>query len=150
VYSRPDLDDHSPATEGELQALGRLIDDNTLLWFRDIRDGGSVGHLLEKGPFAVDDYLAIRRGWEMNGLHELMTLPEWLTLREKCWHMCAPWTDGLFNLFGCVGGPGYANLLLGKLYANAQRNVAAGTINTWRKEYRAYLKWRTKTSFENS
>lgn len=37
--------------------------------------------------------------------------------------------------------PGYANLLLGKLYAETQRNVAAATINTWRKEYRAYLKW---------
>ena len=37
--------------------------------------------------------------------------------------------------------PGYANLLLGKLYATNRRSVAPGTINTWRKEYRAYLKW---------
>jgi hypothetical protein len=40
--------------------------------------------------------------------------------------------------------PGYANLLLGKLYATNRRNVAPGTINTWRKEYRAYLNWQTK------
>jgi hypothetical protein len=38
---------------------------------------------------------------------------------------------------------GYENLLLGKVYATAQRAVANGTIETWRKEYRAYLKWRT-------
>ena len=42
--------------------------------------------------------------------------------------------------------PGYANLLLGKLYANALRNVASGTVNTWRKEYRAYLKWQEKNA----
>ena len=38
-------------------------------------------------------------------------------------------------------GFGYANLLLGKLYANGRRDVAPGTVNTWRKEYRAYLRW---------
>jgi hypothetical protein len=40
--------------------------------------------------------------------------------------------------------PGYANLLLGKLYATTRRSVAPGTINTWRKEYREYLKWQQK------
>jgi hypothetical protein len=39
---------------------------------------------------------------------------------------------------------GYPNLFLGKLYADTQRNLAPGTINTWRKEYRAYLKWQKK------
>jgi transposase-like protein len=39
---------------------------------------------------------------------------------------------------------GYANLLLGKLYADTRHSVAAATIDTWRKEYRAYLKWEHK------
>lgn len=39
---------------------------------------------------------------------------------------------------------GYANLFLGKLYADTRRNLAPGTINTWRKEYRAYLKWQER------
>jgi len=30
---------------------------------------------------------------------------------------------------------GYENLLLGKIYATAQRAVAPGTVETWRKEY---------------
>jgi hypothetical protein len=36
---------------------------------------------------------------------------------------------------------GYENLLLGKLYATARRAVAPGTVNNWRKEYRAYARW---------
>jgi hypothetical protein len=178
--------------------------------------------------------------------------PKWTTsecqnqmgVREKLWHLCSPWTDGLVSLFGCVqeellsqwralprdslaheialkqleeivvpaqtrlplrldrgkdceelakelatikhkrvhGGltiaeiqtecsffkiwkrvdvlsaedketflhpgtweSGHANLLLGKLYADTRRNLAPGTVNTWRKEYRAYLKWQEKT-----
>jgi hypothetical protein len=244
LFVPPDITDHTPATDDELQALGNLIDDHTLLLFSDIRDGGAVGHLFGGGPFAVDDYSAIRRSWELCGLPQEVTLLDWLTLREKLWHLCAPWTDGLSNLFGCIqeellcqsmalpldsqinehklrqltsgfkdimvpvearlplrlergrdceelakeigtiwhkckrGGlsiaeiraecssfriwtrvevlssedadtflhpgtweSGYENLLLGKLYANTRRNVAPGTINTWRKEYRAYLKW---------
>jgi len=38
-------------------------------------------------------------------------------------------------------GPGYANLLLGKVYARAGRNISGETINTWRKDYRAYVRW---------
>lgn len=38
-------------------------------------------------------------------------------------------------------GHGYTNLLLGKLYAETRRDVAAATIDTWRKEYRACVKW---------
>ncbi len=247
MYVSPDINDQTPATDDELQAVGNLIDDNTLLMFRDIRDGGAVGYLLGGGPFAVDDTLAIRRSWEICGLLQHVTLLDWLKLRKKLWHVCAPWTDGLSNLFGCVQeellcqwkalpldsrvnerkllqlmsdfgeiavpvearlplrlergrdceelakelatiwhkrtrsgltiaeikeecssfriwkrvevlspedqdafvrpgtwGSGYSNLLLGKLYASTRRNVAPGTINTWRKEYRAYMKWRGK------
>lgn len=45
---------------------------------------------------------------------------------------------------------GYANLLLGKLYATNRRCVAPGTINTWRKEYRAYLKWQKENPSKTS
>src|SRR5438874_12541781 len=38
-------------------------------------------------------------------------------------------------------GPGYANLLLGKLFALHNRNIAPPTVNTWRKEYRDYTRW---------
>lgn len=38
----PDLKDNTPATHEELESLGRLVNDDTLLWFRDIRSGGGV------------------------------------------------------------------------------------------------------------
>jgi len=240
----PDLDDDTAATDKELQFLGGLVNEDSLLWFRDIRDGGAVGHPLGGGPFATDDALAIRNSFALCGLRHQMTLPTWLAFRDKWWHECIPWSDGLRNLFGSVQeellsqwhalpleslahelalkeetsgferiivpaktqlplrlergkeceelakeiatiwhkrkrggltiaeieaecssfaiwkrvkvlspedadtfvhpgtwGSGYPNLLLGKLYANTRRNLAPGTINTWRKEYRAYLKW---------
>jgi len=37
---------------------------------------------------------------------------------------------------------GYANLLLGKIFANGSRSVAPGTVNNWLKDYRAYLRWK--------
>jgi hypothetical protein len=40
--------------------------------------------------------------------------------------------------------PGYANLLLGKLYSNRKGNLAPATVNTWRKEYRAFRRWQEK------
>ena len=240
----PDVDDDTAATDEELQSLGGLIDEDSLLWFRDIRDGGSVGRPVGGGPFAADDALAIRRSFALCAGQQ-MTLPDWLAFRDKWWHLCAPWADGLSSLFGSVQEellsqwralppdsvarelslrektstfegivvpvelqlplrlkrgkeceelakevttirhkrhrdgltfdeirtecssfkiwgrvkvlsredadtflrpatwePGYANLLLGKLYADTQRSLAPGTINTWRKEYRAYLRWR--------
>jgi hypothetical protein len=241
----PDLDDETPATEVELQSFGRLVDDDSLLVFRDIRHGGAVFQLHGGGPFATDDRRSIEHSWSLCGLPQQMTFIDWLKIREKYWHLCCPWTDGIVSLFGCAQeellaqwralprdsvahelalkqlekivvtaptrlplrlergkdceelaeevatilhkrqhggltiteikmecssfkiwervkvlspedadtflrpgtwGLGYANLVLGKLYARTQRNVAPGTINTWRKEYRAYLKWRGKNS----
>jgi len=238
----PDPDDHTPATERELQSLGRYVDDS-LLGFRDIRDGGGVFQPHGGGPFATDDQRSIRNSWALCALQEQITLPDWMGLREEVWHLSSPWTDGLVSLFGCVQeeilshwralptdslahelalnelpeivvpaperlplrlsrgkdceelaeelatikhkrlrsgltineiqtecsffkiwkrievlhaddketfwrpgtwGPGYSNLLLGKLYADARRNLAPGTVNTWRKEYRAYLKWHSQ------
>ncbi len=239
----PDLDDETPATDAELQSLGRLVDEDSLLGFRDIRKGGAVFQLYGGGPFSTDDLRSIHNSWSLCALLQKITLVDWVGIRKKWWQMCSPWTDGLVSLFGCVQeellsqwralprdslthelalkkleeivvpaptriprrldrgkeceelakevatikhkrtrsgltipeiqtecsffkiwkrveilsaedketfshpgtwGPGYANLLLGKLYANAGRNVAPGTVNTWRKEYRAYLKWQEK------
>ena len=239
-----DLNDKMHATDNEIRILATMVNEDTLLWFRDIRDGGAVGRLLGGGPFALDDASAIKRSWGQCAPYGQITLTDWIPLREKLWHQRTPWTDGLFNLFGCVqeellsqwralppdslahervlmgqtedltevvvpaearlplrlmrgkeceelakeigairnrrmrGGltlaeirtacpsfkiwnrlevlsledkdtfmhpgtweSGYANLLLGKLYADTRHPLAAATINTWRKEYRAYLKW---------
>ena len=236
----PDPNDATSATDEEFQSLGRLVDDDSLLWFRDIRDGGAVWHPYGGGPVATDDRRSLENSWSLCALRKQITLIDWISVREELWHLCSPWTDGLVSLFGCVQeellsqwralptdslahelalkqlqeivvpaqtrlpprldrgkdcealakeiatiwhkrkrggltiseieaecssfaiwkrvkvlssedadtfvhpgtwGSGYPNLLLGKLYANTQRNVAPGTINTWRKEYRAYLKW---------
>jgi len=238
----PDLDDETPATDTELQSLGGLVDDS-LLFFRDIRAGGAVCQLYGGGPFATDDRRTLDNSWALCGLPQQITFIDWMHIREKLWHLCSPWTDGLVSLFACVqeellsqwralprdsqahelalkqieevvvpaqtrlplrvergrdceelakelatirhkrvhGGltiaeiqtecsffkiwkrvdvlsaedketllhpgtweSGYANLLLGKLYADTRRNLAASTVNTWRKEYRAYLKWQAK------
>jgi hypothetical protein len=240
-----DLADKRIATDVELQMLARTVNEHTLLSFRDIRDGGAVVKLLGGGPFALDDFSAIERSWGLCALHRGITLPDWIPIREAQWHQLTPWTDGLFNLFGCVQeemlsqwralppdsvvyksalkddatdfaeimvpaeallpqylirgkeceelakeirtirhkrlrdgltvaeiqtecstfkiwsrvevlssedkdtfmhpstwDTGYENLLLGKLYAETRRAVAAATINTWRKEYRAYVRWK--------
>ena len=79
-----------------------MVNEDTLLWFRDIRDGGAVGHPFGGGPFAPDDAMAIRRSWGLCWLQGGVTLTRWISLREKVWHHCAPWSDGLFNLFGAV------------------------------------------------
>jgi hypothetical protein len=245
----PDLDDKTAATDEELQSLGRLVDEDSLLWFSDIRDGGAVWHPYGGGPFATDDRRSIENSWSLCALRQQITLVDWIGVREKWWHLCSPWTDGLVSLFGCVQqellsqwkalptdslahelalkqlekivvpaqtrlplrldrgkdceelakelatikhkrvhggltiaeihtecsffkiwkrvdvlsdeekdtflhpgtwGSGYANLLLGKLYADTRRNRAPGTVNTWRKEYRAYLKWQAKNPLKTA
>jgi hypothetical protein len=98
----PDLDDKTVATDKELQSLGGLVHEDSLLWFRDIRDGAAVGCPLGGGPFAIDDASAIRNSFALCGLSRRMMLPTWLGLRDKWWHQCTPWTDGLCNLFGSV------------------------------------------------
>jgi hypothetical protein len=94
----PDLDDDTPATDDELQSFGRLINEDNLLWFRDIRDGGAVGRPFGGGPFSTDDAVTIHNSFGVCAIRQ-MTLPEWLDLRNKWWHVCTPWTDGLCNLF---------------------------------------------------
>ena len=240
----PDLDDGTPATDEELRCLGALINKDTLLSFRDIRDGGAVWRPFGGGPFAIDDALAMRNSFSVCGSKVGILFPEWVELRKSYWIHCAPWAEGLCSLFGSVQEellsqwralpldslahefaevqqlkqivvpalsrlpqrlergkdcedlareiatikhkrsrsgltmdeikkecaffeiwkrvevlstddrdtfshpgtwePGYVNLLLGKLYATARREVAPGTINTWRKEYRKYQKWQSK------
>jgi hypothetical protein len=96
------LDDDTPATDSELWALAKIVNEDTLLRFRDIRDGGGIGRPHGGGPFALDDGLAIYRSWVLVGFLDGMTLTEWISLRETIWHLCTPWSDGLFNLFGSV------------------------------------------------
>lgn len=98
----PDLNDDTAATDQELQSLGRLVNANTLLWFRDIHDGGGVGIPLGGGPFSVYDGIALRNSWALCGLRSATNLPDWATFREKLWHQHAPWTEGLCSLFGAV------------------------------------------------
>lgn len=98
----PDLKDDSLATDSELRTLAKRVNEDTLLWFRDIRDGGAVGRPFGGGPFAPDDADAIRHSWRLGGLLGGITLTDWIGLREKIWHRCLPWSDGLFNLFGSV------------------------------------------------
>jgi hypothetical protein len=240
----PDPKDATPASENELECLGELVNEDTLLWFRDIVAGGGVGCPFGAGPFAADDAVALHNSFVLCAIDCEITLPEWIPLRRNLWHQCSPWTDGLCGMFGSVqeellaqwrvlpsdslvrertlqaqvsglepivvpleprlphrlgrgkdceeladeiktirhkrnrGGlsiseiqnecsffkiwkrtdvlsaedkdtflhpgtweSGYENLLLGKLYSSGSRNLSAGTINTWRKEYRAYLRW---------
>jgi hypothetical protein len=102
ILGPPDLKDDSPATDSELRTFAKRVNEDTLLWFRDIRDGGAVGRPFGGGPFAPDDVDAIRHSWRLGGLQVGITLTDWIGLREKIWHRCAPWSDGLFNLFGSV------------------------------------------------
>lgn len=253
----PDPDDKTTANKDEIETLSNLINDDTLLWFRDIQDGGAVGRPFGGGPFAIDDAIAIWRSFGLCGLRLGFTLPDWLKVREKFWQDCAPWTEGLCNLFGAVQEeliyqwgalprdslvqeqeniqrltdageeakglkavtvppvpilprglergrdceelaqeigtirhkyvfsgmtvdeienehisfqiwkrvdrlspedqdtfrrpgtwePGYNNLLLGKIYATARGPRSGGTINNWRKEYRAYRRWQEKNPY---
>jgi hypothetical protein len=98
----PNLDDNTASTDKELLSLGGLVNEGSLLWFRDIRDGGAIGLPRGEGPFAIDNALTIRNSFALCGLRDQLTLPNWLPLRDKWWHQCSPWTDGLCNLFGSV------------------------------------------------
>lgn len=97
-----DLADDKPATDADLRGLAQTVNKETLLWFRDIRDGGGVGRPLGGGPFAADDEFAIRWSWNLCGLPAQMSIPEWASFREGLWHRCKPWSEGLCDLFGGV------------------------------------------------
>ena len=45
----PDMEDETAATDQELESLGKLVDEDSLLMFKDIRDGGAVA-CLEEAP----------------------------------------------------------------------------------------------------
>lgn len=98
----PDLDDETAATDDELRLLAKLVHEDSLLWFRDIRDGGAVGQPFGGGPFSTDDQTAIHNSWALCALPSEIPLTEWFALREKLWHSRVPWTEGLTSLFGAV------------------------------------------------
>ncbi len=78
----PDLNDFTVVTDIELRNLARRVNENTLLLFRDICDGGAVGLPFGGGPFAPDDAQAVRLSWSLCGLHEHITLLDWVSLRD--------------------------------------------------------------------
>ena len=98
----PDLDDETAATADELQSLGELVREDSLLWFRDIRDDGAIGQPFGGGPFSTDDAITIHNSFAVCGLRAGFTLPEWVTKRKKLWLSRAAWTEGLCSLFGAV------------------------------------------------
>ena len=102
VMRPPDLDDRSLASDTELESLGRLLDDGTVLHFEDIKNGGPIFQLFGGGPFAIDDQGSIHRSWGLCGLQQQFTLLEWVPIRAKLWHLCSPWSDGLVAMFAAV------------------------------------------------
>ena len=102
LLQAPNLEDETPATDKELQCLGALINTDTLLSFRDIRDGGAVWRPLGGGPFAIDDALAMRNSFSICGSKVGIFFPEWLELRKSYWIQSTPWAEGLCSLFGTV------------------------------------------------
>ena len=55
LIKAPDLDDDTAATDSELESLGKLVNEDSLLFFRDIHEGGGVWPPFGGGPFAIDD-----------------------------------------------------------------------------------------------
>lgn len=103
MFCLPDLEDETAATDEELDRLSRLIDEESLLIFGDIRDeGGAVCRLIGGGPFSIDDTRGMRNSFGMGPIQSGMIFPEWLKLRKKLWSLRTPWTEGLCDLFTSV------------------------------------------------
>ena len=98
----PDLADKSIASREELESLATLVDEDTLLWFRDIRDGGAVGHPVGLGPFSTDDVRSIHNTFNICGITSGILFPEWRAIHKELWDLHKPWTTGLCSLFGSV------------------------------------------------
>ncbi len=65
----PDLEDESAATDEDLESLSRLVDEDSLLIFKDIRDeGGGVVRLVGGGPFSIDDQRSILNSFGLGAL----------------------------------------------------------------------------------
>jgi hypothetical protein len=99
----PDPEDETAATDEELESLGQLVDEDSLLIFKDIRDeGGGVVRLCGGGPFSVDDPRTILNSFGLGALRAGITVPEWLEIRERLWKLHVPWTERLCDLFNSV------------------------------------------------
>lgn len=98
----PDLKDESSATDSDLTSLSDLVQEDLLLKFNDIRDGGEVWRPFGGGPFAVDDQFSVRHSWSLCAMHSGITLPEWFGIREGLWKNNKPWTQGLCDLYAAV------------------------------------------------
>jgi hypothetical protein len=99
----PDLEDETAATDEELESLGQLVDEDSLLIFKDIRDeAGAVVRLCGGGPFSVDDQRTILNSFGLCAVRAGITVPEWFKIRARLWNLCVPWTEGLCDLFNSV------------------------------------------------
>jgi hypothetical protein len=96
----PNLEDETAATDEELESMSKLIDEDSLLIFEDIRDkGGAVGRLFGGGPFSIDDPRGMLNSFGLGPKQSGVILPEWLEVRKKIWSQGRPWTEGLCDLF---------------------------------------------------
>jgi hypothetical protein len=102
VVYPPNIDDTTVADDTELESLGKLVEADTLLHFKDIKDGGAVFRLFGGGPFAVDDDRSIHSSWSLCGLQKQFTLIQWVHERERLWRICSPWSEGLDSMFTAV------------------------------------------------
>ena len=64
LIKAPDLDDYTAAKDGELESLGKFVNEDSPLFFRNIREGGGVWRPFGGGPFAIDDQLGIRKQFQ--------------------------------------------------------------------------------------
>jgi len=102
VLSPPDLEDDTVATDAEIQSLEKLVDEKSLLYFKNIKEGGGVFRFFGGGPFGIENQRSVRNSWSLCGLHGEITLPDWVGIREEIWRLRSPWTDGLVGLFASV------------------------------------------------
>ena len=79
----PALDDRTPATDSELEALSKLVREDHLLQFRDIHDGGGVWQPYGGGPYANDDQFTVRDSWVLCAMRDGSTLIDWLGIHHK-------------------------------------------------------------------
>lgn len=95
-----DPNDRTPASDTELRTLSEYVKEDTLAWF-PLEERG-VWIPIGGGPFAVDDESSIRWSWGLCALKAGVAFTDWLPMREKLWHKCTPWTEGLTTLFRCA------------------------------------------------
>jgi len=103
LISLPELNDKTTASDQEITSFGQLVDEDSLLIFKDVREqGGAIIRLVGGGPFSVDDARSLLNSFQMGAVQADITLPEWVKIRKELWQLGVPWTEGLCDLFMSV------------------------------------------------